>query len=193
MHAQWRQGFQGKGAERYGTGELYVGDVKCGQREGRGLYNYTDGQLMATRWRANEPVGEGIQWTPDRQVAVRLLDGRPVEVIPHERAAAIARELGVPSADRFHPSLPSTWIAAGLGEMNVGRPRKAAVDQGKLASSVSQASLSSGGAAQNPGASAAPSQGDLLLAAKARRPPRSASSPRLASPRSPAKKDAVRI
>ena len=60
---QWRQGFEGRGVERYASGELYVGDIKHGERDGTGVYHHTNGQVLLSRWRQNEPVGEGVQWS----------------------------------------------------------------------------------------------------------------------------------
>ena len=67
----WRQGFEGRGAERYRTGELYVGDIRHGDRDGSGVYQHSNGQLLLSRWRQNEPVGEGVQWSADHKKAAR--------------------------------------------------------------------------------------------------------------------------
>ena len=105
----WRQGFEGRGAERYHTGELYVGDIRHGDRDGSGVYQHTNGQLLLSRWRQNEPVGEGVQWSADRKHAVRVLDGRPTAVLSKDEAKTLASSLGAPEASTFQSSKPSTW------------------------------------------------------------------------------------
>ena len=111
----WRQGFAGKGAERYMTGDLYVGDIKCGERQGNGVYQLNNGQVLLSQWSSNEPVGEGVQWTADRTQAVRVVDGRPDQPINEAQARQISKKLGAPNAAYFHHSRPFTWGVA-IGE-----------------------------------------------------------------------------
>ena len=112
----WRQGYAGKGAERYTSGDLYVGDIHCGEREGRGLFQLSDGELLVSEWRSNEPVGEGVQWSADRSKAVRIVDGKPDRTISDAQARQIAKRLGSPAAPSFHHARPFTWGLAGSPE-----------------------------------------------------------------------------
>lgn len=107
--SNWRQGFRGKGAERYASGELYVGDIKNGDREGTGLYHYSGGDLLITRWRSNEPVGEGVHWNADRSRAMLVRNGVTTGDISQAEAESIARRLRQPAGRRMHASKPISW------------------------------------------------------------------------------------
>ena len=52
----------GRGAERYPTGEIYVGEYAAGERCGKGTFKHANGQTLVSMWKDNRPVGEGVQW-----------------------------------------------------------------------------------------------------------------------------------
>ena len=60
------------------------------------MYRLADGSAEVGRYRAGADVGEGARWTPDRQLAWRLKDGKVVAEIPLEEAEQIAASLGLP-------------------------------------------------------------------------------------------------
>ena len=60
----FRQGFQGRGCERYPTGEIYVGEYMAGERYGRGTFRHANGQTLVSSWKDNRPVGEGSSGPP---------------------------------------------------------------------------------------------------------------------------------
>ena len=47
-------------------------------------------------FKAGKDVGEGVAWTADGQMAVRMRDGEPVEMISLEEARATVARLGLP-------------------------------------------------------------------------------------------------
>jgi hypothetical protein len=94
-----------------------LSELKYGDRDGSGMYQHTNGQLLLSRWRQNEPVGQGVQWSADRKHAFRVVDGRPNAPISHEQAAAIANELGAPRAAKFEARKPITWCMATAASM----------------------------------------------------------------------------
>lgn len=102
----FRQGFEGRGAERYPSGEVYVGEYMCGERAGRGTFRHTNGQILVSAWRQNAPCGEGVQWAADGKKAARLQDGRPVATIKLEEAAEISEKLGLPPPEDWVPRKP---------------------------------------------------------------------------------------
>ena len=100
----WRQGFQGRGCERYASGEVYVGQFMAGERTGYGTFRHTNGQILVSAWRQNAPIGEGVQWQKDGSKAALLKDGKPVKGISIEEGAVIAERLNLP--------VPSEWFQA---------------------------------------------------------------------------------
>ena len=97
----FRQGFQGRGAERYESGEIYVGEFMAGDRHGSGSLRYPNGQMLISRWKDNSPVGEGVQWSTDHTKAARLNNGVPVGSLPLREAADMCASVGLP--------VPSEW------------------------------------------------------------------------------------
>jgi len=104
--ANWPQGFEGRGVERYESGEVYIGEYMGGERGGRGVFRHTNGQTLITAWRHNAPTGEGVQWAGDGKKAAHMKDGRPVKAITLEEAGAISHRLGVALPPEWVPSLP---------------------------------------------------------------------------------------
>jgi len=98
----WEQGFEGRGCERYPSGEVYVGEYMAGVRGGRGTFKHANGQILVSAWRQNAPTGEGVQWQPDGSKAARLMHGKPVASCTIEEGAEIAQRLGLP--------VPTEWL-----------------------------------------------------------------------------------
>ena len=98
----FRQGFQGRGCERYPTGEIYVGEYMAGERYGRGTFRHANGQTLVSSWKDNRPVGEGVQWSADHKKAARLENGVPVGGLSLRRAGEISAKLGMP--------VPFEWL-----------------------------------------------------------------------------------
>ena len=98
----FRQGFIGRGCERYATGEIYVGDYMAGERHGRGTFRHANGQTLVSRWKDNRPVGDGIQWSADHKKAAKLKNGVPVGSCTLKEAGALSARLGMP--------VPGSWL-----------------------------------------------------------------------------------
>ena len=104
----WRQGFEGRGCERYPTGEIYVGEYMGGERGGRGTFKHANGQTLVSAWRMNAPVGIGVQWAKDGRKCAKLQDGKPTASITIEEGAEIAEKLGIP--------VPREWLENSYGK-----------------------------------------------------------------------------
>ena len=96
------QGYQGCGAGRYDTGEIYVGEYMAGERYGKGTFRHANGQTLVSNWKDNRPVGEGVQWSADHKKAARLKNGVPVGSLTLEAAGELAAQIGIP--------VPSDWM-----------------------------------------------------------------------------------
>ena len=94
--SQWRQGFHGRGAERYQNGSIYVGEYQDARRHGRGTITTADGSLMVSFWKANRPFGEGAKWNADHTSAIRTYNGKEDDQIELSEAGAISARLGLP-------------------------------------------------------------------------------------------------
>jgi len=56
----FQQGFNGRGAERYETGETYVGEFVNARRHGTGTYS--DAESVMVGWfKSGRPIGEGAR------------------------------------------------------------------------------------------------------------------------------------
>lgn len=99
----WRQGFCGRGCERYPSGEVYVGEFVAGERGGRGTFKHKNGQILVSAWMQNAPVGEGVQWAADGKKAALLMNGKPTKTIPLDEAAKICDKLGLPPPEAWVP------------------------------------------------------------------------------------------
>ena len=103
---EWRDGQRdGHGKYTFANGATYEGEYRAGKREGKGTFTYPNGVAQVARYEHGAPVREGVRWSIDhdgapstsegRRVAWRLRDGRAVEGISLEQAAAIAERAGV--------------------------------------------------------------------------------------------------
>ena len=86
---------EGRGVVRLDNGNVYDGEWKADKREGRGVYR-ADGIVLSVFYKQNDPVGEGVAWLADRQRAVRLRDGKAVEMISLEEVRQTVERLGLP-------------------------------------------------------------------------------------------------
>ena len=76
--------------------QLAEGEFKAGKKHGPGKLSWEDGEVDVTRFEAEEPVGQGAQWSADRAQAWELQDGQPGRSISQEEAAQIAARIGLP-------------------------------------------------------------------------------------------------
>ena len=79
---------------RYAGGDSYEGEWKNDVREGRGVFNYSDGMSDVAIWREGRSV-YGVRWSGDRKIARRLVDGNEGDFIGMKTALSIGREVGV--------------------------------------------------------------------------------------------------
>jgi hypothetical protein len=102
---------------------VYEGLWKAGKREGHGIYRYASGRADVVTYKADVDVGEGVRWSPDRQLAWKLQDGELVDEISLDEAAEIARRVGEEpppphspnlAADPYSPTLSPTLAAMTL-------------------------------------------------------------------------------
>ena len=75
---------------------MYEGEWKADKKEGRGTYTYPDGRAEDGSYRAGADVGDGVQWSADRQTAWRLLDGEKQGEISLGEARELAARIGLP-------------------------------------------------------------------------------------------------
>uniref|UniRef100_A0A7S2HYH8 MORN repeat-containing protein 5 n=1 Tax=Haptolina brevifila TaxID=156173 RepID=A0A7S2HYH8_9EUKA len=99
----FKQGFTGQAAERYPTGETFVGDFVDGRRHGRGTYTTDEGHLLST-FQFGRPAFEGTQLRmsppapgkpPVVEKAHRTHEGKLDDEIPLSEARRIAERVGL--------------------------------------------------------------------------------------------------
>jgi hypothetical protein len=79
------------------TGDVYRGNWENGLKSGPGVYEYADGELDVSVYKADMRVGEGVRWSASRDKASRLVDGRLVGLesgMPLEDAMKLTKHLG---------------------------------------------------------------------------------------------------
>lgn len=82
-------------------GDIYEGEWKEDQRHGRGIYYRCDGRAdVATYIHHDTMVGEGTQWSPNRDFVVRLVGGVNMGPITVEEALVIGQRMGVPGVPK---------------------------------------------------------------------------------------------
>lgn len=99
--SQFKQGFGGRGAERYPSGETYVGDYCHAKRNGRGTFKDAEGGTMISHFKSGAPSGEGAKLTASGKL-MRTHAGKEDGAIDHVEAAAIA-------ANSMLPAPPTSW------------------------------------------------------------------------------------
>jgi len=93
--------FEGAGRYEWGAdGDVQEGAWAAGERQGVSVFTAADGTAEYSTYDAGKPVGEGVQWVPDRRVAHRLVDGERRE----EVSLAVAEEL---AKDKFNLPVPA--------------------------------------------------------------------------------------
>jgi len=85
---------EGRGVMRFADGDIYEGEWKAGWFEGHGVYRHANGGVDAVFFKQSAPVGEAVRWMADGQRAARLRDGNLVEMISLEEARRTAERLG---------------------------------------------------------------------------------------------------
>ena len=86
---------EGRGVLRLASGNVYDGELKADKKEGRGVYRFASGNVQSGFYKQGAHVGEGVKWMADGRQAVRLRDGKAVEVISLEEARRTAERLGL--------------------------------------------------------------------------------------------------
>ena len=59
---------EGRGVERYADGNVYDGEFKAGMKDGRGVYRYADGDVYDGEYKADEREGRGVYRYADGEV-----------------------------------------------------------------------------------------------------------------------------
>jgi len=100
----FRQGFSGLAAERYPTGETYVGEFVNARRHGTGTYS--DAEAVMVSWfKAGRPTGEGVKiqspWDEGEFSQVSTFKGKDDKPITDGQAAQITKNIG---STAVHPS-----------------------------------------------------------------------------------------
>jgi hypothetical protein len=141
---------EGRGVYLYAAGDVYEGEYRQGRMEGRGIYRLADGSAEVGQYKGGTDVGEGARWSPDRQHAWRLKNGKVVEEISVEEAAHIAGSLGLPVPK---PVLTGSQAGEGVGSFFRSSPQgQQQMQQQKLQLELAEqmGSMSIGAAPQVP-------------------------------------------
>ena len=108
----------GKGTFTFADGRVYVGDFQHSKLHGKGKYTFPDGRVYDGEWQDGKPhgkgkhtwangnfdlcfcvddnpSGEGVKFTKDRQQAWLLKDGEEVRELSPSEAAKTVQELGL--------------------------------------------------------------------------------------------------
>ncbi|KAL7526555.1 hypothetical protein ACHAXR_001540 [Thalassiosira sp. AJA248-18] len=81
-------------------GDVYEGEWLADRRHGRGIYFRSDGRADVTRYECHDVVGEGVQWSPNREFCVRLVGGVNRGMCSVGRALEICGRIGVPGVPK---------------------------------------------------------------------------------------------
>ena len=87
---------QGRGKETNADGSSYDGEWADGKKHGIGTYTWDDGEVDVGCYEAGAEVGQGVRWSADRTEAWELKAGDPVRSLSLEKAATIAKRIGLP-------------------------------------------------------------------------------------------------
>eukprot|EP00569_Conticribra_weissflogii_P006868 CAMPEP_0171328408 /NCGR_PEP_ID=MMETSP0878-20121228/630_1 /TAXON_ID=67004 /ORGANISM="Thalassiosira weissflogii, Strain CCMP1336" /LENGTH=387 /DNA_ID=CAMNT_0011828259 /DNA_START=40 /DNA_END=1203 /DNA_ORIENTATION=- len=93
----------GLGKMLYLSGDIYEGEWMGDQRHGVGVYYCTDGVAEVCRYDRHDVVGEGVQFSPCRSMANRLVDGRCVSRMSLEKALGLCALMGIKSVPTRMP------------------------------------------------------------------------------------------
>ena len=59
---------EGRGVFRFANGDVYDGEYKAGEREGLGVEQYADGEVYDGEWKADKREGRGVERYADGTV-----------------------------------------------------------------------------------------------------------------------------
>ena len=76
-------------------GGVFVGEYQHGEKHGRGKFTNAKGDFSLVSYVANEPSGEAVWFTKDRQKAWLLKDGKVAQELSPSEAAKKVEELGL--------------------------------------------------------------------------------------------------
>ncbi|KAL7466265.1 hypothetical protein ACHAXS_006555 [Conticribra weissflogii] len=93
----------GLGKMLYLSGDIYEGEWMGDQRHGVGVYHCTDGVAEVCRYDRHDVVGDGVQFSPCRRMANRLVDGRCVSRMALEEAVKLCALMGIKSVPTRMP------------------------------------------------------------------------------------------
>jgi len=118
--SNFKQGFNGKGAERYESGETYVGEFANAKRHGRGTYIDEDGSQLVSLFNKGNPFGEGAKVMPGGEL-MRTHGGKVDGAISMEDAVEIAKH-------SLLPPPPENWSPAPQPRKREPLPKPAPTD-----------------------------------------------------------------
>jgi len=80
---------------------MYEGEWKEDQRHGRGIYYRHDGRAdVAIYVHHDTMIGEGVQWSPNREYVVKLVEGVNWGPISVQEALEICAKMGIPGVPK---------------------------------------------------------------------------------------------
>ena len=85
----------GRAKVTYPDGAVYVGEWQHGDKHGKGTFTFADGNFELCFYVDDNPSGEGVQFSKDRQKAWLLKDGEEVRELSPSEAAKKVQELGL--------------------------------------------------------------------------------------------------
>ena len=85
----------GKGTFTFPDGAVYDGEWQDGKMHGEGKYTFADGNFELCFYVNDNPSGESVQFSKDRQKAWLLKDGEEVRELSPSEAAKKVQELGL--------------------------------------------------------------------------------------------------
>lgn len=81
-------------------GDMYEGEWLQDRRHGRGIYYRADGRADVAQYRNHHVVGQGVQWSPNREYVVRLENGRSCGRISVREALGACDRIGMPGVPK---------------------------------------------------------------------------------------------
>ncbi|KAL9187266.1 hypothetical protein ACHAXT_001369 [Thalassiosira profunda] len=121
----WKNGLQeGKGKTTYADGDVHEGNYKDGNWNGRGTYYWKNGEVEVGKYKDDEPIGEWVRWSKDRQTAWLSKDGEKTRKISLKKAKEMAAQLGF---DGVPPPNGPTTTTPSTNNTNNGGPTRVTV------------------------------------------------------------------
>lgn len=82
-------------------GDMYEGEWKEDQRHGRGIYYRHDGRADVAMYVHHDTmIGEGVQWSPNREYVVKFVEGVNWGPISVTEALEICAKMGIPGVPK---------------------------------------------------------------------------------------------